>query len=240
MADSRRRMTLLAGSDVEDRGRGDGRLTQALAALLLVIFLACLVLWGFTGLRTVPDVVGMTMAQAKATLEEAGFAVDAEEVATGVGGEDDKVLEQAPRAGNRVLAGSTVTLQVAQAAGTTTGESGSGGAGGAGEGIALPEWAGNPPREDTVVPYDADGLPGGVRVPSVMGMSQSAALAALSSAGLRGSVQHARSTTNVPVGAVVAQKPSAESYQPPGTTVVIYLSTGPPPAGVPYQKAPYN
>ena len=230
-----------SGGIFADVGRGDGKLTQILAALLLVAFLACLVLWGISGLKAVPDVVGMTKAEAAAALEKAGFAVGSIVPREGSAEQDGKVVEQSPRAGYRVSAGSAVTLTVAQAGGTSTagGATGSG-AGAQGAGIGLPEWTGNPPREDTIVGYDSAAMPAGRLVPSVMGMSRSAALSAVASAGFAGSVRHARSTTNVPPGAVVAQQPSAESYQPAGTTIVIWLSTGPPPAGYPYDKAPYN
>jgi hypothetical protein len=121
----------------------------------------------------------------------------------------------------------------------TGGQTTVGGGGTAVAGGSLPQPPANPPRVDPIVPYDSAALPSGVRVPNVLGMSQSAALSALHAAGFAGSVRHGNTTTDVPVGAVYFMDPAAESYKPSGSTVVIWLSTGPPRGGFPYPRPPY-
>ena len=54
---------------------------------------------------SVPDVVGKTVSQAKATLQQAGFNV----VISGAG---DKVISTSPVSGNKVSKGSTITIYV--------------------------------------------------------------------------------------------------------------------------------
>lgn len=219
-------------------GRNDRRLTQILAALILVALLSCLVLWGVSGLKAVPDVVGLSKADAIKVLEKAGFTVGTVTEGAGAAGSAGKVLAQSPKAGDRVSAGSAVDLVVA---GGSVAGGGTGGSTGKATGIGeLPQPPPNPPREDTIVPYDSAAMPSGTRVPNVMGISEGAALSALHSAGFSGSVKYGKTTTDVPVGIVYGQDPSAGSYASAGTTVVIWVSTGPPRAGFPYPRAPYN
>lgn len=225
---------------LEGGGRRDGRLTQALASLLLVIFLMCMVLWGFSGLKAVPDVVGMTKAEAKEALERAGLTLgDATPKAsdTAEGGE---VVEQSMDAGMRVMAGTPVDIVFVDGGSTVVEGSTEPGDGKKAAAPEVPGWTGNPPREETIVPYDSAALPSGVQVPNVMGMGRSAALSALSAVGFKGSVSSGKTTTDVPVDTVYAQKPSAGSYQSAGSTIVIYLSEGAPTSGAPYDKAPYE
>lgn len=239
---ARRRFNPLSGlSRGKDRGEGDGRLTQALASLLLVVFLACIVLYGLSQLAPVPDITGMSREQAESTLEKAGFTVGSEQERPADPGQNGKVVEQTPRAGARVLAGSAVSIVVANglSAALDGGSSEEGPGARASEGTTMPFWGGNPPRTATIVPYDSPADPSGVRVPTVLGLSQSAALSALSASGFSGVVRTAKSTTNVPTGTVVGQKPGAESYVAAGSTVYIYISTGAP-TGTPYQQAPYS
>jgi hypothetical protein len=208
-------------------GRSDSRLTQVLAALLLVAMLSCLVLWGVSGLKAVPDVVGLSEADARKAIEKSGFAVGAVSQVPGAAGSAGKVLEQSPRAGDRVSAGSSVNLVFAEGGSIAGGGTGTGGSTSKAAGIgALPEPPPNPPREETIVPYDSASMPSGTRVPDVMGISES--------------VRYGASTTNVAPGIVYAQNPSAGSYASAGATVIIWLSTGAPEGGFPYPRAPYN
>ena len=66
---------------------------------------------------TVPDTVGMTEAQARQTLQDAGFRVRAENMAVTDPDQDGIVLGQSPRAGTQAPKGSTVTITVGRFAG---------------------------------------------------------------------------------------------------------------------------
>ena len=63
-------------------------------------------------LRTVPDVVGMTEAEAKSALVQAGFTVRSEDRAAADRSEKDVVLDQRPAAGGSAPAASQVILVV--------------------------------------------------------------------------------------------------------------------------------
>ncbi|PYY45745.1 hypothetical protein DEI84_14075 [Curtobacterium sp. MCBD17_023] len=67
-----------------------------------------------TGDGTVPSVIGKTVDEARAELEQAGF-----EVASPGAGSDDEVSKQSPTAGTSAEAGSTVTLMATSSAGSS-------------------------------------------------------------------------------------------------------------------------
>ncbi len=70
-------------------------------------------------------------------------------------------------------------------------------------------------------------------IPAVVGLTQAAAIAAITSAGLAvGTVTQASSAT-VPAGSVISQNPAAGTSVPPGTTVNLVVSTGPANVAVP-------
>jgi eukaryotic-like serine/threonine-protein kinase len=71
----------------------------------------------------VPSVVGLTEAEARALLEDAGFAVVTRTVSVFDPAEDGIVQRQSPAAGDETEAGSTVTILVGSYFGTTTTES---------------------------------------------------------------------------------------------------------------------
>ena len=64
---------------------------------------------------TVPDVTGMDEAEARATLEGAGFTVNVTEEPTRRRRRDGRVLSQNPEGGSQAPAGSQVTIVVARA-----------------------------------------------------------------------------------------------------------------------------
>jgi beta-lactam-binding protein with PASTA domain len=70
-------------------------------------------------LRTVPDVVGMTEAQAKQALVETGFTVRSIDRPAADSSEKDVVLDQRPAAGGSVSAGSQVLITVGRLPATT-------------------------------------------------------------------------------------------------------------------------
>ncbi|MBX5441319.1 MAG: PASTA domain-containing protein [Solirubrobacteraceae bacterium] len=61
---------------------------------------------------TVPDVVGVTLAEAEETLGAAGYAVDAVGGGFFGPGRGDTVVEQDPAAGTELPGGATVTVRV--------------------------------------------------------------------------------------------------------------------------------
>jgi membrane peptidoglycan carboxypeptidase len=66
-----------------------------------------------------------------------------------------------------------------------------------------------------------------VTVPNVIGASVDAAKAALAAAGLSATVSGTGVASDQPVGAVAGSTPGAGQRVTPGTTVTLYLSTGP-------------
>ena len=71
-------------------------------------------------LRTVPDVVGMTEAQAKQALVETGFTVRSIDQPAADRSEKDVVLDQRPAAGGTIPAGSQVLITVGRLPAPTT------------------------------------------------------------------------------------------------------------------------
>jgi beta-lactam-binding protein with PASTA domain len=69
---------------------------------------------------TVPDVVGMTEAQATKTLKDAGFTVKTTDTPVTSDAEDGRVQAQNPNAGTKADQGSAVTITVGRKATTTT------------------------------------------------------------------------------------------------------------------------
>lgn len=103
-------------------GKGPGRLTRKqVAAIVVATVLASLALAaaGITyamelwGGHSVPDVVGMTQAKARTTLEEAGFSVEALEVKSD--DTENTVLLTDPAVGTRAPEGSQIVIHVAVA-----------------------------------------------------------------------------------------------------------------------------
>jgi serine/threonine-protein kinase len=137
---------------------------------------------------TVPDVVGMSETDAKATLDGAGLSATSTEVAS----EEPKgiVTAQDPIAGKTVDKGSTVTLSV------SSGPSESG---------------------VTLVP-----------VPPVVGESIKRAIVILRRAGF--DFERTDVEADQAAGIVVSQDPEGGTRKPPGTTVKLSVSQGPPAA----------
>jgi serine/threonine-protein kinase len=69
---------------------------------------------------TVPNVVGMTEAEAVATLQDAGFRVMRVSQTVASPANDGKVIDQSPEPGDQAESGATVTITVGQAIGSST------------------------------------------------------------------------------------------------------------------------
>ena len=68
----------------------------------------------------VPNVVGMTAADAKTTLQSAGFKVATTTQADPNPADNGRVIDQTPTGGSKAQSGSTVTIVVARLPGTST------------------------------------------------------------------------------------------------------------------------
>jgi eukaryotic-like serine/threonine-protein kinase len=134
----------------------------------------------------VPDVVGRNVDDATSALRGARLKVQTADVYSSrpVG----EVTAQAPRAGARIVVGSTVRINVSQG-----------------------------PRPITV--------------PSVIGRSFDDAAAALAEAGF--ALAREDVDSEQPAGAVVDQDPPGDTLQAPGSTVTLFVSTGPQTTAVP-------
>lgn len=91
----------------------------------------------------------------------------------------------------------------------------------------------NQPVEQFTSPPPPAPAPSEPPVPDVVGMSVSRATATLAAAGFGASVSGTQSSATVPVGDVAATSPAAGSPAPPGSTVTLVLSTGPPSSASP-------
>jgi serine/threonine-protein kinase len=150
----------------------------------------------------VPDVSGLKVAAAKATLKEAGLKAQTTGV-TAPGKPAGTVVSQAPAAGDEAAKGTSVTLSVAkegteprtttQAATTTTTQE---------------------PQQSTTA-----------TVPDLAGMDVQAASQALSAAGLKASLAYVPGEDRL--GTVVAQTPAAGATAPARSHVTVNASEGP-------------
>ena len=205
---------------------------------------------GGTGTVKVPKVDGLDVLTATAKLEKLGLQVEtASEQSDTV--KANIVLRTDPASGKKVEPGSTVTLVVSAgpapvaipnvvgldqieatqqlvAAGfrvTKTTEPST--TVDAGRVIRTDPPVGTPTAKDSPVTIVVSSGPNQVSVPDVVGMSQSAAVNALTAAGFQVSVSQAVST-NANIGKVISQSPSAGSKANQGSTVTITVGIAPP------------
>lgn len=165
----------------------------------------------------IPDVVGTTSSQATTTLRDAGLQVNV----VGVPSDEPSgtVVAQNPVAGNSVRSGSTVRLNVAQAAGeTTTQPSGT---------TAPPPATTEPPATtapaETTAPATT-ASPEPATVPDVAGAELADATRAFAEQGLKLAVAYVPS--NEAQGRVVAQAQPAGTARRRGATVQVNVSIG--------------
>lgn len=153
---------------------------------------------------TVPDVVGTTSSEATATLRQVGL--EANLVAVPSDRPAGSVVAQNPAAGEQAPEGSTVRLNVAQAAQETT----------------------PPPTTTAPVATTAPIEPETAIVPDVVGDDLADAARAFGDEGLKLSVKYVPSTE--PQGRVVAQARPPGTELNPGDTVQVNVSAGAEPA----------
>ena len=168
-------------------------LIAALVALAIGVVALLWVTGVFATKVTVPNVTGMALSQATATLDNTGLKVGVVTYQQATGKSQGTVLAQTPAGGKSVKKGSTVAL-------TAVGQS-----------LAT--------------------------VPDVVGMAQSQATAAITSAGLSlGNVTLVYDTAT-PAGEVADQAPTAGVTVPHGTAIALTVSKGPQPSTSPQVTA---
>jgi eukaryotic-like serine/threonine-protein kinase len=228
--------------------------------IVLVAAVIVAVLWAsgaFTQKVTVPNVVGLTLANATSTLDNAGFKLGTVGYQQGVGKPQGTILSQAPTAGASADKGSAVRLvavgtsvqtvpnvigmtqSAAAAAITGAGLSlghissiySAGGPAGTVTGQAPSAGITAPAGSQVAITVSKgpapSASPSAAAVPNVIGQSQSQAVATLQAAGFAAVVDQVPSTT-VPAGTVSDQTPASGVLAQPGTTVTIVVSTGAP------------
>jgi beta-lactam-binding protein with PASTA domain len=207
---------------------------------------------------TVPDVVGMTGAEAGEALAAVGLTVGTVTESFHPSAPEGEVLGQSPTAGTVVSPGSAVDLTVskgpelvavpnvvgmAQAAAGVEIVAAGLAVGTVGEAyhpsVPVGEVIGQNPVSGTMVlPGSAVDLtvskgPEPVAVPNVVGLTQAAATSALTGAGLAVGTVTEVFHASVPAGQVTSQNPAAGASVSPGSSVNLTVSKGPEPVAVP-------
>lgn len=161
---------------------------------------------------SVPDVVGTTSAQATETLRQAGFEVNL--VAVPSDRAPGTVVAQAPTAGSEQPEGTSIRLNVAEAAtGTTTGTTGT-----TTEATTSGQTTTAPPTTTAPTPARP------ATVPDVVGRELAEAARAFADEGLKAAVRYVPSQEAQ--GRVVAQAQPAGTERRRGDTVQLNVSTG--------------
>ena len=161
----------------------------------------------------VPDVVGTTSSEATATLQAAGLKVNVVGVPSSQ--PSGTVVAQSPAAGKEAPTGSTVRVNVAQAAGTTTGQTTT----------TQPAATTPPPATTTEAPPPA---PSPATVPDAVGDELADAASAFGREGLKVAVDYVPSSEAQ--GRVIAQAQPAGTELERGDTVQLNVSVGSDPA----------
>lgn len=218
----------------------------ALAAVGIGTFLLVRSFLASSGTAEVPDVVGMTSAEAEAALRQAGFDVEAESLPS-ADVEADHVIRTDPESGENAEVGSVVKVfvsagpadvKVPDVVGRTLEEAKA-------ELEALGfevvvETATSEATKGTVVSQDpapdaevaggsivkivVSGGPGQARVPDVQGKSEAAAKDELQAAGF--GVTVVRQQSDEAEGTVISQVPGPSTLADKGSTVTITVSEG--------------
>jgi beta-lactam-binding protein with PASTA domain len=206
----------------------------------------------------VPDVVGQSEAEATSALADADLTVGKVTFESSTTVPAGSVIDQTPAAGTQVVAGSAVALAVssglpqvtapnvvglteAEAAIAITGADLTVGAVTTAASATVPAgWvisqnpaAGAPLEPGSAVALVVSSGPAQVATPNVVGLSQPAAVAEITNAGLSVGTVTLESSTTVPAGSVISQAPIAGTHVATGTAVAIAVSTGPPLISVP-------
>ena len=211
----------------------------------------------------VPSVIGKTQAEAEQLLKDNGLGVKATQVYSDAPA--GQVTDQSPAAGSSLNEGAVVTISVSQGALPVAAVPNVVGQSEADATQALQQagfvakanqaYSDTAPAGTVVAQTPPGGVfaqtgatvevtlshgpppPDAVEVPDLTGMSQDEATKALEAAGFKVEVLGAYSDT-VPEGSVMGQAPSAGLSSPPGATVTIAVSQGPPPTAATQPTTP--
>ncbi|HMF97418.1 MAG TPA: PASTA domain-containing protein, partial [Vicinamibacterales bacterium] len=206
-----------------------------------------------TGAVSVPNVVGLTQSAASAAITNASLTVGPVTSTSSTTVASGLVISHNPTAGTQVTAGSAVALVVSSGpprvavpnvvgltqaaastaitnAGLTVGTITTASSTTIPSGSVISEnpTAGTQIATGSAVALVVSSGPPQATVPNVVGLTQAAASAAITNAGLVvGVVTNATSTT-VAAGSVISQSPNAGVAVPTGSPIALLVSTGPP------------
>jgi len=244
------------------RGRWPLVLSLALVVVLIAAGLVLALRNGvFTPSRVVPGVTGMTLAQARQALTRDHFVLATGLPSPSTTVRDGRILRQQPAAGTRLKQGSTVRVVVSSGPPLETVPSLKGlGCNGASRLLAvdhlrascpaLTAYSSSVPTGQVInwsyggridpprAPYGATILvavskgPQPIAIPNVVSDTYQQAVAALQQVGLV-ATESSGPSSQVAAGLVAGTDPPVGSQVPPGSTVTVVVSTGPPTVQVP-------
>jgi serine/threonine-protein kinase len=242
----------------EEPRKSRGPLVAIIALLLVlagVIVALVLLLGGSAKTYATPNVLGQPEAQARATLTGAGFKVKTQPVASDTV-QTGQVVSQTPVQGTKLHHGDTVTLGVSSGAGpvtvpdVTTQSFDAANLTLTGKGLKVNKQTAaseNVPANNVISMDPAPGTavpkgstvtlvvsagPAPVSVPNVVGDDSATAAATMSNAGLRVRVVNQPNAT-APPNTVTRTDPAANTPAQKGSTVTLFVSTGPQSVTVP-------
>ncbi len=216
----------------------------------------------FTPSHSVPSITGLSLVEARHAIAKDDFKLTTGQQVTSVSVKAGDIVTQNPSAGSSLKQGSAITVSLSSGLPTESIPSLKGlGCNGATRLLAVNHLKGSCPTAaagySATVPtgevinwsyggkLDAGHAPYGATVlialskgvqpktiPNVQGDTYAQAQAALQAVGLQATESSASSTTT-PSGLVDHTNPPIGSQVPPGTTVTVYVSTGPPTTQVP-------
>lgn len=173
----------------------------AIAALLVVMYFLMNSMAQMKRTYLVPDVVGMSTAEATREIGKSGLSVGTikEVTTTKAGVEDGEVLSTDPKANTEAEAGTSINLEVANVDDSTS-------------------QSGGTSSSTTSTKKNA--------VPNVVGMTQASATTRLTNAGFKVTAEKMSSDT-VKAGVIISQTPRAGVMLPENGLIDIVVSTGP-------------
>lgn len=232
--------------------RRNAVIVAIIAAVALLVAAIAFALSGMNGSSMVPDVTGQTAQQAEATLKSAGYTIGTTTEVYDDSTDEGRVVSTDPPAGTTVEKGSAINLNISKGKGqvevpdlngmnadqakqalTKAGLTASQGTAVASDEVAKDKVATQDPAAGTkvekgsTVTFSLSSGPESVSVPDITGMSEKEAQAALSNAGLTGSLSDRKASDKVAEGDIISQSPSAGKKVSKGSKVSYVISTGP-------------
>ena len=232
--------------------RRNAVIVAIIAAVALLVAAIAFALSGMNGSSMVPDVTGQTAQQAEATLKSAGYTIGTTTEVYDDSTDEGRVVSTDPPAGTTAEKGSAINLNISKGKGqvevpdlngmnadqakqalTKAGLTASQGTAVASDEVAKDKVATQDPAAGTkvekgsTVTFSLSSGPESVSVPDITGMSEKEAQAALSNAGLTGSLSDRKASDKVAEGDIIIQSPSAGKKVSKGSKVSYVISTGP-------------